>query len=126
MNTVIKEYLMTLVDGTVKVSFCEVDGEYHCTLLDFDILGTGASRDIAFEEMAELVIEYIIAATDEVFNGNVVRFWNPSTPEEWNVGEIKNFQVKMDAKIREEMSQESPSGHQSGDFSGIPLELMPV
>ena len=84
------------MEGPVTVAHREVEGEWHATALEFDILGTGATRDAAFNELRGLVNDYLC----EIINTpGRVRLENPAEGREWAVPD-KEFYHLVAAVVR--------------------------
>ncbi|MEK7794387.1 MAG: hypothetical protein AAB353_07650 [Candidatus Hydrogenedentota bacterium] len=79
--------------GPVFVSSKPLNDEWHCTALNFDILGIGSTKEEAFERMKELLEVYLEDVAIELNNGNQVDFYNPSDSDEWNHGEVEVYKV---------------------------------
>ncbi len=71
-------------EGPVTVAVHKMGREYHCTALEFDILGTGRTKQDALAQVQELVEEYIAGVIEELGKGNKVAFFNPSGERDWN------------------------------------------
>lgn len=82
--------------GVTTVASRQADGEWRCTALQFDLVGTGATKEAAFEELKELVCEYISHISRQ--RGKVAYF-NPSDREEWEVADKKDYMMVV-ATIR--------------------------
>lgn len=122
-----------LAAGPISVSTKEVDGEWHCTALEFDLLGTGATQDEAFLELQDLVHEYILAMVQHIHFGDDVAFYNPSSPEEWNDGEIRKYQVMLLFEPESSNDDETPErvvqkelGHLFGKIGSVSLDPVPA
>lgn len=82
------------LEGPVTVAYNKVKDLHMCNALQFDIVGTGASRDEAFSQMRELVEDYLLSIVEELERGRKVRFFNPATVEDWNKFKtLENYDV---------------------------------
>jgi hypothetical protein len=63
------------------VAYRQVEDEWYCTALQFDLLGIGRTREQAFAQLKELVNAYLTHVLQ--LKGKVALF-NPSKREEWN------------------------------------------
>ena len=82
--------------GPLFVSSKSLNDEWHCTALNFDILGIGTTKEDAFQQMKELIEVYLEDVAIELNNGNQVDFYNPSDAAEWNQGDIEVYKVICD------------------------------
>jgi len=80
----------TVLRGPVTVAYKQVGEEWHCTALEFDIIGVGKSKEKAFEKMRDLLNFYL----GEIANtAGPVEFFNHSPEEEWHVSEKEEYHV---------------------------------
>ena len=76
--------------GSVTVAYRQVSEEWHCTALEFDIIGVGASRKESFEKMKDLVNFYL----GEVSKARgPVEFFNRSPDEDWQISDKEEYNV---------------------------------
>jgi hypothetical protein len=76
--------------GNVTVAYRFVDDAWHATALQFDVVGTGATKMAAFQQMQELVSSFLLHA---LRSKNKVAFFNPSDREEWEVSDKDDYRV---------------------------------
>jgi len=69
--------------GRVNVGYYEEDGIWYALAREFDLLGSGRSHDAAFEQLQELVADYV----EECIMWGVERFFNPTPAPEWRQAE---------------------------------------
>ena len=69
--------------GPISISYRHEKDMHYCTALEFDIVGTGETRQAALNEMLELLSEYFIAVLGDMKSGNKVEFFCPSDASEW-------------------------------------------
>lgn len=82
--------VIKIANGPLTVSYRQVDGEWRATALQFDLVGTGKTKQGAFEQLRELVNDYltfILSVKGEV------AFYNPASREEWEVADQEKFDV---------------------------------
>lgn len=76
--------------GPITVAYRRSAGMWLCTVLQFDIVGIGKTREVAFSEMRDLLADYF----EEVLaSPGPVRFFNPSEPREWNIKKQEHYNV---------------------------------
>ena len=80
---------------TVTVAYRIEEGEWYCTALQFDILGTGATREEAFAEMRELLTQYLLLCIEEARSGNPTAIFQPSEDSEWDVPDVEVVNVQV-------------------------------
>ncbi|HOE95269.1 MAG TPA: hypothetical protein PK847_01665 [Candidatus Sumerlaeota bacterium] len=68
-------------EAPITVSCRLIEGDWHCTALQFDILGVGNTREAAFAQLRELVEAYLRHA---LASKHEVKLFNPAHREEWN------------------------------------------
>ena len=78
------------VDGAISVSFRKRGKEWYATALQFDLVGTGTSRDEALRELQTLFEAYVNAV---IGTKGRTRFYNPSEAEEWEVRDKQHFRA---------------------------------
>ena len=94
------ELTITIMSGPVTVAYRRTGGEWICTALQFDIVGTGATRDEAFDELRALFQTYLREVVD---TEGPVKFFNPSDAEEWQRKDKGEYRVEaILAKVEEE------------------------
>ncbi|MDZ4857465.1 MAG: hypothetical protein SGI88_00665 [Candidatus Hydrogenedentes bacterium] len=84
------------LEGLVRVSYKQEDGKFYARALEFDLLGIGASREEAkdqLEEVFKLYVEEFLAAPGEM------RFFFPAEAEEWLNNDIEYNEVLIDSEI---------------------------
>ena len=67
-------------------------GEWMCTALEFDIVGTGKTKQEAFDELRALVETYLLEVMD---TDAPVEFYNPADAEEWECKDRKSYRVAV-------------------------------
>ena len=72
------------LQGNLTVGFRQVAGLWHANALQFDIIGTGHTKDSALQQLKELVAEYLASVIAELKKGHKVDFFNPADSAEWN------------------------------------------
>lgn len=83
-------------EGPVTVAVRKFGREYHCTALEFDILGTGKTKQEALVQVQELIEDYITSVIEELAKGHRVAFFNPSVEKDWNqADELRFFDVTL-------------------------------
>jgi len=80
-----------VLEGPVTVASRRAKGMYHCRALQFDLVGVGRTKREAFAELRLLVEDYL---GEVVSSTEPVRFFNPSSSDEWNVRDRKDFRVR--------------------------------
>lgn len=78
------------VDGTVTVAYKKHGREWHATALQFDLVGTGRTREAALREPQELFESYLSAVLE---TKGRVRFYNPSDAQDWDAKDKEYFRV---------------------------------
>lgn len=88
------------LQGNLTVGFRQIAGLWHANALQFDIVGTGRSKDAAFRQLQELVTEYLMGVIAEIKKGNKVAFFNPADSEEWNAARYREeFEVHFEVAL---------------------------
>ncbi len=72
------------LQGNLTVGFRQVAGLWHANALQFDIIGTGHTKDSALQQLKELLSEYLASVITELKKGHKVAFFNPADSAEWN------------------------------------------
>lgn len=85
-----QEFVVSILGGPVTVAYKKSGREWHCTALEFDLLGTGTTKSMAFDELKSVVNEYLLAALQE---DGEVEIENPAPESEWKTPERHCFQV---------------------------------
>ena len=98
--------------GPVKVAYYQEDGEWWCVALQFDLMGSGNTREEALNELKELIVEYILACVKAANEGKTVVFFHPSSEDRWNIEDSENFQIVARVRVKD-----SPAEHRMEDFS---------
>ena len=80
----------TVMRGSVTVAYRQVNEEWHCTALEFDIIGVGASRKESFEKMKNLVSFYLGEVSKAI---GPVEFFNRSPDEDWQISDKEEYNV---------------------------------
>jgi len=81
------------LQGPVTAAFRREGKQWLCTVLEFDLLGMGHSRDAALEEMKDLVACYL----EEVLRTpGKVRFFNPADEQDWNTDDKLSFDIVVE------------------------------
>ena len=83
---------MVTLHGPITVAYRRASRMWHCTALQFDIVGVGKTKGEAFAEMRDLLRDYLeeVLATD-----GPVRFFNPAESGEWNVRDQEYYNVAL-------------------------------
>jgi len=83
---------MVTLHGPITVAYRRVSRMWHCTALQFDLVGVGKTKVEAFAEMRDLLRDYLeeVLATD-----GPVRFFNPAESGEWNVRDQEYYNVAL-------------------------------
>ena len=119
--------VIKIANGPITVTYRQVEGEWWCLSLEFDLLGTGATREEALTELKELVNEYLIHILK---SKNKVVLFNPAEREEWDNPDKERFDVT--AMVAAAMGKFPASGCMSMDEvrplrkSVRELDLMPA
>jgi hypothetical protein len=82
--------VVKVAGGPVTVAYKQVAGEWHCTALQFDILGIGKTREAAFAQLKELMNSYL---THVLQLKGKIAFFNPADREEWNTPIKENYNI---------------------------------
>ena len=83
---------ISVVKGRVTVSYRQEEGKWYATALEFDLVGSGNTRDAAFADLQQVVNCYI----EEVIKApGSVEFFNPSSREEWGAPDKEGYQVAI-------------------------------
>lgn len=118
-----------LIRGLVNVSHRKSGKRWYSTALELDIVGTGDSRKKSFAQLQELVSEYVFAIVDELDAGARVQFFNPSDAEEWNRGQVEQFEVTFILEV-DQRANISPTitPQKLGDLAGEiqSIDLVPA
>ncbi len=82
--------VLRVLRGPIIVSYRQVGKKHYATALQFDLVGVGASRRKAFEELQGVVNAYLTEAlkTDEP-----LEFFFPTEPEEWEQRDQEQYLV---------------------------------
>lgn len=91
-----RDRVVVNIGGPVTVAYRRFKGYYTCTALQFDLVGTGKTREAAFAQLRQLVEEYLISIVELLNEGEQVRFFNPSDADEWNCGDLRAFQINVE------------------------------
>jgi hypothetical protein len=86
-NTVVRK-----LEGPVTVAFSQLADEWYATALEFDLVGTGASREAALRQLKAVVkthFETLLTTPGKV------RFFNPSDADEWNIEDKEYFTMTI-------------------------------
>ena len=81
---------LIIAEGPITVTYRREDDLWFCLALQFDIVGTGPTRQAAFGELRELLNTYIEAVLN---TKGKVSFFNPSEAEEWENPDRENYEV---------------------------------
>lgn len=84
--------IVKIANGPITVAFRQDEGEWLATALQFDLVGTGKTKDTAFAQLKELVNDYltfILSVKGEV------AFFNPSPREEWEAPEQEQYIINL-------------------------------
>jgi len=84
--------VIKIANGPITITYRQVDGEWWCMALEFDLLGTGVAREEALTELKELVNEYLIHI---LRSNNKVILFNPAEREEWDNPDKERFDVTV-------------------------------
>jgi hypothetical protein len=72
------------LEGSIDVGSRKIGKLFLCNALQFDIVGTGATKHEAFVQLKELLEDYILAIVKSLGDEKKVRFFNPAEDDEWN------------------------------------------
>ena len=81
---------VTVVKGPVTVAYRQEEGKWYAIALEFDLVGIGKTREAAFNELRDIVNDYLI---DCMAEKKPVEFFFPSEPDEWNVEDKEWYSV---------------------------------
>jgi hypothetical protein len=70
--------------GPITAAYRKIGDTYYCNALQFDIVGTGDTEKLAFEQLKGLLRGYFLHVVALIADGQKVRFFNPAPDEEWN------------------------------------------
>jgi hypothetical protein len=83
---------MVTLEGPVTVAYKRVGSQWHCIVLEFDLVGVGKSRSAAFAELQGVIKAYL----EEVIHAKgKVQFFNPADRSDWNCPRRERYQVKV-------------------------------
>jgi len=68
-----------IAGGNVTVGYYQENGTWYALARQFDLLGSGPTREAAFAQLKELVSDYV----EECITWGVERFFNPTPDDEW-------------------------------------------
>lgn len=84
------------LQGNLTVGYHREGREWFATALQFDIMGYGRTKAKAFQLMQELVSEYLQEMARLIAEGEKVRFFNPSSAEDWDrMVELEEYHVRL-------------------------------
>lgn len=84
--------VIRILEGLVTVAFKKVGRKWHCTALQFDLVGIGKNRAEALEELKGVVNAYLCSILK---SKGKVRFFNPSDADEWECEDKREFSVTV-------------------------------
>lgn len=82
--------IISLADGPITVAFKKAGSYWIATALEFDIIGTGNSREEAFSQLRELVSLYLLEVVRAPEQHNI---FNPSDSELWELADKVKYNV---------------------------------
>jgi predicted RNase H-like HicB family nuclease len=82
--------VLMAVRGMVSVSYREVEGEWHATALQFDLVGIGKTREKAFRQLRALVGTYLEAYAE---TKGKAQLFNWAEEEDRNNPDQKTYRV---------------------------------
>ena len=81
------------IEGAFTVNYKKEFCEWTCRALEFDLIGTGETKDEAFTELRDNLEEYILDALfSEEHNQE---FFHPSDSEEWNRRGKEHYRISI-------------------------------
>ena len=80
------------LEGPVSVAYRKEGGLYHAIALQFDLVGTGRTKDAAFEALQAVFDTHMRSI---VRQRGAVQFLNPSPQEDWNLSDREEYQVSV-------------------------------
>lgn len=83
------------LEGPVWVAFTQEEKAFYATALQFDLVGTGSTREIAFTELQEMFRIYVQAV---LAKPGKVQFVFPSEASEWDNPDIEYYDVIVDVR----------------------------
>ena len=86
--------------GPVTVTYRQDDdGDWIATALEFDIVGTGNTQDAAFNQLRELISDYLLAY---ISSKGRAQFYNPADGYEWENTNRKHYMLVfiLTAKVK--------------------------
>jgi predicted RNase H-like HicB family nuclease len=96
--------IIPLADGPITVVF-QHDGPYWiATALEFDIIGTGKTRQESLSQLQELVSLYLFEVIQEPDKHNI---FNPSESELWALADKVKYNVLISLKLTKKTESES-------------------
>ncbi len=84
--------VLKLAEGPISVVYKQQDGEWHCIALEFDLVGTGPTREKAFGSLKCILNLYLV----EVLNtrGDIA-FFNPADRADWDLNDKERYDVSV-------------------------------
>lgn len=90
--------------GNVTVAYRRIAKEWYANALQFDIVGTGRTKEDALDELKELIQDYVVEMVSDLGKGLSIAFFNPADPDEWNKARyIEEFEVEFTIKAAAEV-----------------------
>ena len=84
---------VTRLEGSMRIAFKTEDKLIYARALEFDLVGVGATRETARQELQDLFKTYLEAC---LAKPGKVRFLFPAEPEEWNNPDIESYDVVIE------------------------------
>ncbi|MFH1731382.1 MAG: hypothetical protein ABIF82_07010 [Planctomycetota bacterium] len=86
------QYELVSVDGPVTVGYYRSGGRWWAVARQFSIMGSGKTKDDAFQQLRELVNEYV----EECITEGTTAFFFPCEDEDWRrTRDQQNFHVVL-------------------------------
>ena len=97
-----------VIKWPISVVCRKMGARWGATALEFDIVGTGKTKEAALEGMRELFEDYLSSVVEELRAGNEVAFFNPSDAEDWNRDSIERYELLCRVTCAESAGREQP------------------
>lgn len=85
--------------GPINIAYFKENKEWWAVALEFDILGSGKTRQAALSQLKELVNFYFLHTLKS--EGNV-SFYNPSDRELWDLPDKEKFDILVCLQIEDQ------------------------
>ena len=93
------------LEPPVTVSYRRESGEWMARALQFDLIGIGATRAEAFQELRKIVDYYL---AEFIESTKKTRFLNPSEDAEWSIRDKEQYRIVVALKAAGQRSALRP------------------